>query len=268
MSLATVVAHIEAHRCYTHPFFDNWAGRELPPVVLGALFHQIRHFCDATRPGGNFPEGLRRLGLRDGAALIEEIVASEANHGRDLAVMAGYILNCAAGREVCRRVDDQVAVERTLKDLSDQVFGPWPGYDPATGLLPQTRAAKAVFERRELTDEGSTYRNLGTTLALELLANRLIIPGEVRCLVGSKRYGVSLADREMHYLAEHYGEAGAEAEHEQKALAALAPVVTPAAEALVTAGADELLGALAELLDQLDRVVLQSGRTRDVPALA
>lgn len=259
MSLATVVAHIEAHRCSLHTFFDDWAARELSPVELGALFHHLRHFCDATRPGAQFPKGLRLLGLPRAAQLMKEIETSEKGHGNDLAVMIGYIINRAAGRPLCPAPKNRKAVEGAIKEMSDEVFGSRPNYDRATGLLPEVATAKAVFVRRKLTDADSTYRNLGTALALEMLANRLIIPGEVKCLIKSKRYGAKLKDPEMKYLREHAGAEGAEAAHEKNAKKAIAPLVAdPALEVLVTAGATALLDALAAMLDALDAFLLRT----------
>jgi hypothetical protein len=128
--------------------------------------------------------------------------------------------------------------------------------------MPQTRRAKAVFERRLLTDEASIYKNLGTTLALEMVSNRMLIPGEKLCLVDSGLYGVSFEEPQMHYLLEHFGETGAEAKHEQNAVDALASVLTPENEALMLAGAVEFLNALAAMWDLLDAALLQSGSVR------
>ena len=170
--------HIRNHRCYSHPVFEHWAAVNPAPEAVGALFHQIQLFCASTRPGGRFPEALASLGMDTESHLLQEIVESEEDHGPELATMAGYILNRAAGRAVCPRLDDQQAVEGKLKELSDQLLGNLPGYDPESGLTVQAREAIAVFTRRQLTDRETTFRNLGTALALEMISNRQLIPGE------------------------------------------------------------------------------------------
>src|SRR5262249_56089695 len=104
-----------------------------------------------------------------------------------------------------------------LKELCDRVLGTLPGYDPSTGLLAQTRRARAVFDGRLRTDRDNTIRNLGVALALEMISNRQLIPGEKTCLVDAGHYGVSLDDPEMHYLLEHWGEIGADQQHDKNA---------------------------------------------------
>jgi hypothetical protein len=262
MAMESIVKTIKSHRCYSHPIFDHWADNAPPTEVIGALFHQIRHFCDATRPGLNLPEGLKKIGLSAGSALLEEIVESEENHGPELATMAGHILNRSAGHIVCPDLYDQEAVESKLKEYSDRILGSLPGYHRDSGLMPQTRRAKAVFERRMLMDEESIYKNLGTTLALEMVSNRMLIPGEKRCLVDSGLYSATIDEPEMHYLLEHYGETGAEAKHEQNAIDALASVLTPETEPLIQAGALDFLNSLAALWDLLDAALLESGASR------
>lgn len=251
--------HIRNHRCYNHPIFANWAQVNPQPEVIGALFHQIQCFCSSTRPGWNLPVGIAALGLSAESHLIQEIVDSEEDHGPELATMAGYILNKAAGRAVCPDLDDQHAVEATLKEYSDEILGKLPGYERKTGLTVQARKAMAVFERRKSAERDDTFRNLGAALALEMISNRHLIPGEKHCLVDSGLYAVDLEEPEMHYLKEHWGEVGAEQMHEANAVAVVAAVMTPENEALFRAGADEFLNSLAGLWDLLDSSLLQSG---------
>ena len=173
--------------------------------------------------------------------------------------MAGFIVNRAANRDVCPDLADQEAVERRLREDSDRLLGSLPGYDAETGLTLQAARAIAVFERRALSDRESTLRNLGTALALEIISNRQLIPGEKHCLVDSGLYGATLEDPEMHYLLEHYGEAGAEEQHERNALAAVASVLGHDSGALLLEGANDFLEALAGLWDVLDASLLGSG---------
>lgn len=254
-----LVTRVKSHRCYSHPIFENWAMVKPGPEVIGALFHQIQNFCASTRPGWNFPSALKCVGLGEQSGLMEEIVESESGHGPELATMAGHIVNRAARKTVCGDLSDQYAVEEKLKSFSDRLLSALPGYDKETGLTIQARRAIAVFERRKMTDEGSTYRNLGTAVALELISNRQLIPGEKHCLIDSGLYNVTIEEPEMHYLLEHWGEVGAEQQHEKNALAAIGFVRSTESAKLVIEGADDFLNSLASLWDVLDASLLQSG---------
>lgn len=205
------------------------------------------------------PDALRTHGLDQQSELLQEIVDSEENHGPDLATMAGHIMNKAARAVVCPDVFDQQAVEAKLKSCSDASLGALPGYDQKTGLTVQCRSARAVFARRDDDDRETTIRNLGTTIALEIISHRHLIPGEKRALVDSGLYDVDIDQPEMHYLAEHWGEVGAEAHHERNALEAVDAVLDDETEPLVMAGARDFLDALAAMWDVLDAALLQSG---------
>jgi len=259
MSIETVVDYIKSHRCYSHPVFENWAKVNPGPETVGALFHQIQNFCASTRPGGNLPVALSEIGLDTQSDLIQDIVESEEDHGPELATMAGHIVNKAAGRPVFSDLYDQKGVEHGLKAYSDQLLGSLPGYDAQTGLMPQTAKAISVFDGRQMTDRESTFRNLGTALALEMISNRQLIPGEKHALVDSGLYEVSMDEAPMHYLLEHWGEVGAEAMHEQNAMQAVASVLDEETEALVMEGAKDFLDSLCALWDLLDSSLLANG---------
>ena len=259
-----LVADIRQHRCYTHPIFENWAANRPAPDVIAALFHQIQKFCASTRPGWDFPDALAKHGLLGESELLQEIVESEADHGPELARMAGFIVNKAAGETVYPDVYDQADVEARLKAQSDRFLGDLPGYTPDAGLTVQARRAIAVFDRRKASDLDATYRNLGTALALEMISNNHLIPGEKNCLVDSGAYGASIDQPEMHYLLEHWGEVGAEQQHEKNAVAAVGAVLDEHTEPLIRQGAMEFLDALANLWDLLDSALLQSGHTREL----
>jgi len=259
ITIDQLVADIRSHRCYSHPVFHHWAKVSPDVETVGALFHQIRSFCDATRPGGNFPEALKQHQLSTESALLQEIVESEENHGPELATMAGYIVNKVANRQIFSDLYDQHAVEAGLKEFSDRLLGSLPGYDPTTGLLAQTRRARAVFDGRQATDRTNTIRNLGVALALEMISNRQLIPGEKTALIDAGMYGAQLDDPEMHYLMEHWGEIGAEQQHEKNAIAAVGSVLNDETEELIVEGAMEFLNALAALWDALDAALLTSG---------
>jgi len=239
--------------------FEHWAQNRPSTEVIGALFHHIRNFCDSTRPGLNLPLGLQKLGLSTGSDLLQEIAESEEDHGPHLAAMAGHILNRSAGRTICPDPFEKVAVEGKLKECSDALLGSLPGYDPKTGLMPQTRSAMAVFERRRRTDADSVYRSLGSAMALEMISYRHLIPGEIHCLVDSGLYHTSMEEPEMYYLLEHAGEAGAEAMHEHHALEAIGSVLNDSSEGLIAEGVDDFLNSLTALWDLLDTALLASG---------
>jgi hypothetical protein len=258
-----LIEYIRTHRCFKHPIFKNWAAVNPAPEVVSALFHQIQCFCASTRPGWNFPEALAAHGLARQSQLLEEIVESESGHGPELARMAGYIVNRRAQRAVCPDLEDQAAVEDQLRKDSDRILGTLPGYDFETGLMRQTRMAIEVFERRKATDRDTTIRNLGTALALEMISNGQLIPGEKHCLVDSGLYNVRMSDPEMHYLLEHFGEIGAEQQHEKNAVAAVAAVLDDQTEALIMEGIDDFLAALVSLWDLLDAALLASGYRED-----
>jgi len=266
ITIDELVGRVRGHRCYNHPIFQHWADVSPDSTVVGALFHQIRSFCDATRPGGRFPEALGMHKLSTESALLQEIVDSEEDHGPELATMAGYIVNRAAGREVFNNLYDQKLVESGLKEFSDRLLRDLPGYDPRTGLLAQTRRARSTFDGRQQVDRDSTIRNLGTTLALEMISNRQLIPGEKVALVDAGIYGTSLEDKEMHYLLEHWGEIGAEQQHEKNAIAAVGSVLNADTEALIVEGLDAFLDSLAALWDVLDAALLASGQAELVSA--
>jgi hypothetical protein len=238
----------------------DWAHQAPDSPSLGAMFHQIQKFCASTRPGLAFPDGLAALGLQKQRSLLEEIVESEGGHGPELATMAGFLVNRSAP-DGTRPIDTSTteSIERQLKGYSDMLLGALPGYDRVSGLTVQARQAIAVLERRGERDRDSTIKNLGTALALEIVSNQHLIPGEKAAIVDSGNYGASLDLPEMHYLQEHWGECGAEQQHENNVIMAVDDVLTAKTEALITDGADDFLDSVAALWDVLDATLLQSG---------
>jgi len=263
--LLDIKSKIKEHRCYTHPVFDHWIITKPSPSAVGAFFHQLQRFCAATRPGWNFPEALTELDMLIEGQYLQEIVDSEVDHGRALAKMAGFIVNCAANHVVFKELDNQIFIERALKKYSDQVLGALPGYAQGSGLTSQTRRAMSIFDRRKLQDRESTLLNLGSTLALEMISNNHLIPGEKRCLIDSNLYGTTMESPEMYYIVQHWGDLGAEHEHERKISAAVEsvlnaePILNMETSKLIEAGAIELLEALADLWDLLDTELLRAG---------
>lgn len=251
-----LVKYIETHDCYSHPVFSYWVDANPPPKVLGAAFHQIQSFCASTRPGGNFPEALDHLGFDTGSHLVQEIVESEENHGPELATMAAHIINQVSDQAMVDPKASTDEIEGFLKSCSDEILGNLPGYSKNDGLMIQTREAKKVFDRRMKTDKINTYRNLGVTLALEIISHRHLIPGEKQALVDSGIYSTSLDHDDMHYLLEHWGECGAEAHHEENATNALISVINEDTYPYMLQGAQEFLDKLERMWDTVSETLL------------
>jgi pyrroloquinoline quinone (PQQ) biosynthesis protein C len=72
----------------------------------------------------------------------------------------------------------------------------------------------------------------------------------------------------MHYLLEHYGETGAEAQHERNAIDAIASVLDDSNRSTVEAGADAFLLSLSAMWDLLDSALLASGASMSAKAAA
>jgi hypothetical protein len=259
LTIKQLLNHVENHRCYTHPLFYNW-GKVNPDVgTLGALFQQIQLFCSSTRAGGNYLEAMKVHNLAKENHLQQAIVESEANHGPELATMAGYVINKKAKQTIFADVYDQEAVENKLKSYSNQLLGNLPGYNKDTSLTLQAQKSIDILNRRQETDYETTIKNIGTTLALEKISNRQLIPGEKHCLVDCNLYDLNINDPEMHYLLEHFGEIGAEQEHEKYAIEMVESVLNEKKAPLILEGVDDFLNALACLWDLLDSALLQSG---------
>lgn len=256
MQAQDLVNHIRDHRCYNHPLFHHWAAVKPDGETIGALFHHIQRLCSCTRPALKFENGLNQLKLDEESEILASIIKSEADHGPQLATMAAHIVNQRSGKVLFSSLTDQQGVEARLAEYSQRKLGAMPGYNAATSSLPEDRRVWEVFGRREHDDPDSTYLNIGALLAIELLANGHIIPGEVHCLLDAGLYGLDMEDPEMEYLKEHAGEAGAENWHERAAIRAVEGVLNPANADLVLKGANDCLDAIAALWDALDKGLL------------
>jgi hypothetical protein len=257
MNLEQLVDHVRHHRAYTHTIFHSWVKAKPRPDVVGALFHHIQSLCACSRPAWNFEVALTALDRPNECKIFKNIVKSEEDHGPQLATMAALIVNRAAHEPVFPDLHEQTQVERGLQAFSSRFFGSLPGYDRATGSLPQDRRVRAVFDRRKEVDRDSTYRNIGALLAIEMLANGQIIPGEQHCLVESGLYGLAMDDVGMEYLREHAGDDGAEQWHEQQATQAVGAMLDAGSAALIFDGTRECLDAVCGLWDLLEATLLQ-----------
>ena len=152
MPINRLKSFIENHKCYHHPIFKNWSKLNPNQEIVGALFHQIRSFCDATRAGHNFPQGLLKYGLISQSNLINKIIESEKTHGFKFTTMAGYIINKMSKDIIFEDLHDQYTIEYHLKKCSDKLLSSLPGYDEGNGLLIQNRIARDILmvEKRQM----------------------------------------------------------------------------------------------------------------------
>lgn len=256
------------HRCFSHPIFEHWTAAGPDHETVGALFHQIQSFCASTRPGLNFTKALSKYGFEKEAVLQDEIVRSESGHGQELAKMAGHIVNRTAKQSIFSDLENVEQIENKLKEYSDKLIGNLPGYDRKTGLSLQTRRAIEVFERRAQDDYHTTLQNIGVTLALEVISNQHLIPGEKACLLDSQVYDAHIEEPEMHYLATHWGELGAEQQHEENAFQILERVWNDDTRPYIMKGVNDFLNSLASMWDFLSATLLHSGYPRHYAAQA
>ncbi|MEL7067519.1 MAG: hypothetical protein AAGN15_02565 [Cyanobacteria bacterium J06581_3] len=251
-----LVRYIRSHDCYNHPIFHHWVEVCPSPQVVAAFFFQLKCFCSATRYGWNFPESLKSFNLNSASKLLEDIVDSEVGHGADLSKMAGFVINRATKSNLFKELSNQETVEAQLKYYSDALLGHLYGYNHDSGLTVETKNAASIFERRKLVDYESTIMNLGSALALELVSNNHLIPGLKYCLIDSGLYNVRLDIPEMYYIKEHWGELGAEQQHENLMIEAINSAHSSANMYWLTKGASELLDSLLILWRLLDRTLL------------
>jgi len=173
--------------------------------------------------------------------------------------MAAYILARLGLAEAREARGDLAAIAALLRWSSTEQFAGLGGFDPDTAMPPQTRAATALFASRSFTEPERVYFSLGAMLTVEFFANRHIIPGEKAAFVDSRRYHRTLADPEMHYLAERWGELGAEHAHEALIRRVIDQLADPRALAAVDQGVSEACQRIESFYDLLYTTLLQSG---------
>lgn len=256
-----LVRCVRNHNCYSHPLFYHWVDVRPSPQVIAAFFFQLKSFCAATRYGWSFPKALRSFDFSFESELLQGIVDSEVGHGLDLAKMVGFVINRAAKSTLFEELDNQQLVEAKLKCYSDALLGHLDEYDVDSGLAVETREAVSIFERRKLTDYNSTLISLGSALALELVSNNHIIPGIKHCLIDSNLYDVNMEAPEMFYIKEHWGELGAEHQHESMMLEAINSACSGNNFHYLMKGANDLLNSLLRFWRFLDKVLLIDERT-------
>lgn len=207
---------VQQHPAMSHTVFDTWAARKPGLATLGATLYQIGAFCDATRTCGSMAEGLTALGQDAAPQLLREIEESERGHENRFLEMARRLL-IETEPEQARYLplNDLSSTHELLRQLSVRRLNNVPGVHHKAGLLVQTVRSQLHFRQRADTRREMVAYNVGGMLAVEMLANRHIIPGEIRAIAYSDHYDVDLDQPDLAYLAEHAGENGAEAQHEK-----------------------------------------------------
>ncbi len=255
-----IKAYITSHRCYQHSLFFDWAKANPSYNIVAPCLHQIRCFCDSTRIDHNFSTALRHHGYTEEADLQNEIVESESTHYDELLIMAAYIVNCSAKKTIIHDINDVIQIGYILRITSNLYFCNVPNYNQETGLIKQTREAIDIFEKRKKTDLHNTWRNIGATIALETISHQQLIPGEKHAFVDSGIYGITLEDPPMHYLKKHWGEHGAEKQHETNAYTILDAILDDGNARYIMEGISGFLDSVAALWDRLDEAILMKAQ--------
>lgn len=161
-------------------------------------------FCTRTRDLGALPMLLRQLQRTAESEKLEEISRSEQEHCHSYAAMALELLRQVGHPMTIRLAADPAFCVRFFQALAE-------GNDPevqdllcrATELAQATYAP--IFQLRADGSRGLGYA-IGVTLAVERVADQVIIPGEIRAFGPTGPYGLSLDHPNMGYIKEHASE--------------------------------------------------------------
>lgn len=161
-------------------------------------------FCTRTRDLGALPMLLRGLGRVAEAERLEAILLSEQEHCHSYAAMALELLRQVAHPMTGRLAADPGFCVRFFQAVRE-------GADPEEGdlLHRATELARVtyapIFQVRADGSRGLGYA-LGVTLAVERVADQVIIPGEINAFGLTGPYGLSLDHPNMGYIKEHASE--------------------------------------------------------------
>ncbi len=237
---------IEDHSVFKNDFFEVWSKQPPRTGLAAALLFQIQAFCAATRKDGQLVKALQGID-KAASESVSVIIASEQGHGIALSVMCGFILSCTPGNQ--GTIPDQVKeIDKFLREKSIEELG--------VELLSETRELIKLFEPIKHTNRSEIMSALGVRLAVEILANRQIIPGELQAFIDSKKYvlkgkPIELTSPKMNYLREHAGEYGAEQEHEKKMFSVLLAAVEETDLPVVVNGSIQMCDALEKLYNKM-----------------
>jgi len=219
-----LVARIEAHPVNSHPVFDTLAKGRPPPEQLEAWLRHMAWFCVLAREVFSMPSNLRYHSLDQIAEVIEKVKANEEQHG---------VL---------------------YEDMAAKILGRPPKFhETRTQAMEKMRE---IFVARDYDDYECVFRSLGAYLALDVMTDHHIIPGQIKAFVKSRKYGMQLS--ELEYLRKHYAEYSAAAVHGLKLRSALMIVPHSVnAYTQVELGAIEFLDTLQLLYDELTEIIVK-----------
>jgi hypothetical protein len=219
--------HVPAtHPVFDHPIYKTIAKTPLYRDQMMLYWQGMGSYCAPTREGHALPQTLAKADMVAASQLVASIFASEAGHDIELAITAKYLAERCRNREQITRTD-----------------------------ITSLKLLRTIFDQRRSTNPRTIPHNLGILLGIEKLANRNIIPGEVAAFITSGHYDCTLKTPEMRYLADHYGELGAEEDHEQKIVAVVSQL--PEESAAISAGETTIYEATQAYYDEMqDKLAL------------
>lgn len=224
-----ILSDIEAHPALRHTVFQTLAARMYPPEVLTNYLVNMATFCAASRWPGTMFQEFDAVKCRHACDAIDKILASEQGHEAQLQAM-GALLIGSTHLEPLNRLDEDDIYERITDGTHDAI---------------------GTLTLRETDSWDDALYALGGMLAVEIVANRQIIPGQVAAFIDSDFYGLTLDD--VPYLKEHAGEHGAEHDHEATMITVVGNFL-PDDQARVAEGATEMLNSLEGFYDDLEAI--------------
>jgi hypothetical protein len=219
-----LVALIEEHPVNRHLVFILLAQGRPPPEKLEAWLCHVAHFCALARNVFSMPSNLRYHELDEIALVIEKVRENERQHG-------------ALYQDMAKRLLGKPVIFRET-------------------ITPAIQQMEAIFVNRDYEDHACVYKSLGAYLALDVMTDHHIIPGQINAFVKSKKYGVRLS--ELEYLRKHYAEYSAAAVHGLKLRSAL--MIVPHSDNAFThvkQGTKEFMDALQLFYDELVAIIVK-----------
>lgn len=225
-----LIRAINEHRAGRHIVFAVLEKKKPPDDKLAKWFSHMAQFCVMAREIHSLPDNLRlyerpKEDRREKQAKLIERV-------RDQEKANGELYNRLASR-ICRRM-----------------------VEPSRELTPALRKMKFIFDQRDYDDQEALNYSLGAFLALDVMTDHHIIPGQIKCFVGSGHYGVALGDPDIEYLNKHLREYEHASRHDMKLKSAdLIVTETPSSYAYVNKGMQEFLDTLVLFYSELTELV-------------
>ncbi len=222
-----LINRIESHPAHNHRVFRVLAHERPDTEKLTAWLSRMAQFCNHAREVFTMAEHLEGHGLKEQASIVRLIEESEREHGLMYARMSMKLTGAAI------RV-------------------------PTTDT-PAIHELRRIFVARAYEDYDSVFYSLGAYLALEVMAEYHIIPGQIDAFIRSGHYGVSLNDEALRYLRKHHEEFNADVIHALRIRSALRIVpANTSATPLVEKGAAEFMDALEDFYDELTEIIVNA----------